>query len=186
MAQTQAAHIEATWVMKHTALGNYFFMINSFAVHASLENNVASWISLYKSYKVWRRFSSMGKSEIIKCHNEDSLTGHLVKKHPSDWCVFFSREVSPGSSSPAEIYLSMPVGEASIILNNWTHIALGELWKAVGEKSQVFRHSLSYQRRDSDRSQGMSHFSLFCSSLPPDHCFPLRCPMCQSPATWSI
>lgn len=65
------------------------------------------------------------------------------------------------SSPPAKIHLSMPEGEASIILNNWTQIALGR-YKRLWEEKPAFGHSLSYQSSDSDRSQGASHFSLFC------------------------
>lgn len=66
---------------------------------------------------------------------------------------------------PAEIHLSLPQGEASIILDNWSRIALGR-YKKLWEEKPAFGHSFSYQWSDTDRSCGVSHVSCFCSSLP--------------------
>ncbi len=81
------------------------------------------------------------------------------------------------SCPPGKIHLSMLEGDASIILNNWTQIALGR-YKKLWEEKPAFRHSLSYRSRDSDRSRGASHFSLLCSSLLPNLYFPFHFPLC--------
>lgn len=71
------------------------------------------------------------------------------------------------SCPPAEIHLSMLEGEASIIQQFGLKLPWGShemLW----EEKPAFRHSLSYQCRDTDRSRRAPHFSFFCSSLLPN------------------
>lgn len=91
--------------------------------------------------------------EIIKCCTEDSLPGLIVKSWWEIWetpawlssmvnvCFHEVSPVTPRrrcitSSPPAEIHFSMPEGEASIIPNNWTRVALGDGTKSCGKKSQ--------------------------------------------------
>lgn len=89
--------------------------------------------------------------DIIKCQTEDSLPGLIVK---SWWKItgdtltvlygLIFHQVSPVTPKQVlphhvhlQIHLSIPEGEASIILNNWTQIALGEPRKAVGRKASL-------------------------------------------------
>ena len=83
----------------------------------------------------------------VKSHAQNSFPRLSVKKAPCDCSKLFisvsiriteaPQQCYITSSSPAEIYLSIPEREASIILNNRTQIALWEVRRAAGRKASL-------------------------------------------------
>lgn len=69
-------------------------------------------------------------------------------------------------STCRHIHLSMPEGEGSIILNNWTQIALGEVQKAVGRKDGLQTLAVLSAERLWSAPRGVLFLAFLLANLP--------------------